>query len=126
MTAQSNNSMPVTRIPEARHSKTLRRASPAPMGRFPVPIAFSLISSSGCTAEERETQKHHRLLRRYLMTAIVTDATCGCLLLTQPRSGAHVGTRAHKSLRIRMTMTQERSPLALAWKHKQGVGEGKV
>lgn len=40
--------------------------------------------------------------------------------LTHPRSGAHVGTRAQRSLRIRMTMTQERSPLALAWKNKQG------
>lgn len=46
------------------------------------------------------------------------------LSLTQPRSGAHVGTREHRSLRIRMTMTQERSPLALAWGHKQGRGEG--
>lgn len=45
-----DRSLPAKRIPEARHSKTLRRASPAPMGRFPVPIAFSQISSSGCKA----------------------------------------------------------------------------
>lgn len=44
-------SLPAKRIPEARHSKTLRRASPAPMGRFPVPMAFSQMSSSGCRAE---------------------------------------------------------------------------
>lgn len=44
--------IPAKRIPEARHSKTLRRASPAPMGRFPVPMAFSQISSSGCRTQE--------------------------------------------------------------------------
>lgn len=44
--------------------------------------------------------------------------------LTQPRSGVHVGTRAQRSLKIRMTMTQERSPLALACGQKQGLGNG--
>merc|ERR1719402_2030839 len=69
----------LTRIADSR---ALRRASPAPIGRFPVPMAFSHSNSSG-----------------------------------QPRRGAHVGTRAHRSLKMRMTMTQERSPLALAWNH---------
>lgn len=45
---------------------------------------------------------------------------------TQPRSGPHMGTRAQRSRRILMTMTQERSPLALAWGHKQGRGREQV
>lgn len=44
--------------------------------------------------------------------------------LTQPRSGVHVGSRAQRSLKIRMTMTQERSPLALACEQKWGLGNG--
>ena len=52
---------PAMRIPEARHSKTLRRASPAPMGRFPVPMAFSQISSRGYTPGERGRRCTRRL-----------------------------------------------------------------
>lgn len=48
-------SIPAKRIPDARHSKTLRRASPAPIGLFPVPIAFSQISSSGCREQQEGT-----------------------------------------------------------------------
>lgn len=51
LTYLRERSLPAKRIPEARHSITLRRASPAPMGRFPVPMAFSQMSSSGCRAE---------------------------------------------------------------------------
>lgn len=35
-------------MPEARHSSTRRSASPAPIGRFAVPMDFSHSSSRGC------------------------------------------------------------------------------
>ncbi len=44
----------------------------------------------------------------------ITLIFSGCFVPTHPRRGAQVGTRAQRSLRIRMTITQERSPLALA------------
>lgn len=40
-------------------------------------------------------------------------------LLTHPESGIQVGTRLHKSLRIRMTITAEFNMLTLAWRHKE-------
>lgn len=40
---------PGRRIPEAKHSKTRRSASPGPSGRLQVAIAFSQISSRGCS-----------------------------------------------------------------------------
>lgn len=40
--------VPGSSMPEARHSMTRRRASPAPRGLLQVAIAFSQISSKGC------------------------------------------------------------------------------
>lgn len=40
-------SSPSNRIPEATHSKTLRKDSPAPIGLSDVPMAFSTSSSRG-------------------------------------------------------------------------------
>lgn len=45
---------PGSRIPEAIHSMTRRRASPGPSGRLQVAMAFSQISSRGCGREQRE------------------------------------------------------------------------
>lgn len=46
---------PGSRIPEAMHSMTRRRASPGPSGRLQVAMAFSQISSRGC---RRRTERH--------------------------------------------------------------------
>lgn len=40
-------------------------------------------------------------------------------ILTHPLSGAQVGTREHRSRRMRITMTHDFSPLARAWGHNQ-------
>lgn len=45
---------PGSRIPEAMHSMTRRRASPGPSGRLQVAMAFSQISSRGCRRQQRE------------------------------------------------------------------------
>lgn len=39
--------------------------------------------------------------------------------ITHPLSGAQVGTRVHRSLNTRMTMTHDFRPFALAWNGKQ-------
>lgn len=50
-------SLPAIRMPKARHSRTLRRASPAPIGRLPVPMAFSHSSSKGFSGKNKQTSK---------------------------------------------------------------------
>lgn len=61
--------LPAKRIPEARHSKTLRRASPGPMGRFPVPMDFSQMSSRGY----RAGHIHTFICHKYLVTTLKTS-----------------------------------------------------
>lgn len=56
----SNKISPSISIPEATHSKTLRRASPAPSDLSDVPIAFSTSSSSGYV-ETRRQNRHFRM-----------------------------------------------------------------
>ena len=133
---------PSKRIPEATHSKTLRRDSPAPIGLSDVAIAFSTSSSRSC-AEKKAEVTHY-------------SSRCCCLkkqkqtpknkkqnkvnkepkkkktshgfdyrgrkelvyTLTHPDNGVQVGTRLHKSLMIRITITAEVRSLTLAWRHK--------
>lgn len=51
-------SSPGNRIPEARHSMTRRRASPAPRGLLQVAMAFSQISSRGCKSVHTRTHTY--------------------------------------------------------------------
>lgn len=55
-------------MPEARHSSTRRSASPAPIGRFAVPMDFSHSSSRGCKGrrEVRAGREGRRSLERDL------------------------------------------------------------
>lgn len=64
----------------------------------------------------RQKYRHHIKLKR--LQNILNYTTLNGGHLTHPRSGAQVGTRAQRSRKIRMTMTQERRPLALAWENK--------
>lgn len=64
----------------------------------------------------KQKYRHHIKLKR--LQKILNYTTLNGGYLTHPRSGAQVGTRAQRSLKIRMTMTQERRPLALAWENK--------
>lgn len=64
------NDLPAIRIPDARHSRTLRRASPAPIGRFPVPIAFSHSSSKGY--KKRDTSHACQHIKHLLIVLFVS------------------------------------------------------
>lgn len=111
-------------VPDAMHSKTLRKDSPTPICLSDVVTVFSTRSSRGL--EEKSTWEiwviqliiiffKHRNSKIAQMVKPVMHVE----FLTHPERGSQVGTRLHKSLMTRMTMTAEFRWLTLAWRQKK-------
>lgn len=68
---------PGRRIPEATHSKTRRKASPGPSGRLQVAMAFSQISSRGCSVSQINSYSEHitKLEKKTLLASSALNVT---------------------------------------------------
>ena len=87
--------VPGSRMPEARHSMTRRRASPAPRGLLQVAIAFSQMSSNGCRSRHRwmcNMQRNEGLTLYFHVTGLtlqVITVKLSPILLEVPRQGVY-------------------------------------
>lgn len=115
---------PSKSVPDAMHSKTLRKDSPTPICLSDVLTVFSTRSSRGLEEE--------RTWEIWVIQMIISffkhrNSKIGQMVkpemhvqfLTHPERGSQVGTRLHKSLMTRMTMTAEFRWPTLAWRQRE-------
>lgn len=88
---------PGRRIPEAIHSKTRRRASPGPSGRLQVAMAFSQISSRGCSGPQGNSYSEHifKKIKTFLPTTALDVTHPAFDRLPLRPSVAHVSEDPH-------------------------------
>lgn len=112
---------PSKSVPDAMHSKTLRKDSPTPICLSEVLTVFSIRSSRGLEEERTQEIQVSQIifLNRNRKISQIVKPVRHVRFLTHPERGCQVGTRLHKSLMTRMTTTAEFRWLTLAWRQRE-------